>query len=74
MDRSQIEQIEIDAGTAGDLLQAAIAQIALNGSPSETTYLELTRAQQLRLQALCDDSGLWSAERANAVLAHGGRI
>ena len=38
---AQIEQMEIDAGTAGDLLQAAICQIALSGEVSEATMAVL---------------------------------
>lgn len=45
----QIEALETAAGTAGDLLQAAICQIALHGEPNEATEAALTPEQRVTL-------------------------
>lgn len=49
MNTVAIESLETSAGTAGDLLQAAICQIALNGEPNESTLDALSPAERTDL-------------------------
>lgn len=55
--RTKIEALETAAGTAGDLLQAAICQIALHGKPKEETLEALTPEQRVELHRRFDDFG-----------------
>lgn len=55
--RTQIEALETAAGQAGDLLQAAICQIALYGEPKLATLDVLSPGDRAELHRRFDDSG-----------------
>ena len=67
----QIEALETSAGIAGDLLQAAICQIALYGEPSEATEAALTPEQRVTLCTTYGDPNgddhAWLTGRAEQV-------
>lgn len=49
MTNTNIEDLETAAGKAGDIVQAAICQIALYGAPDEATQQALSPAQRVDL-------------------------
>jgi len=67
----QIEALETSAGTAGDLLQAAICQIALYGEPNEATEAALSPEQRVMLCTTYGDpngdDNSWLRSRAEQV-------
>lgn len=62
MNRTQIETLETAAGTAGDLLQAAICQIALNGEPTKATYDALSTTDRVDLHRRFDSIAIGGDE------------
>lgn len=74
MDRSHIDQMEVDAGTAGDLVQVALCQIATNGYISQATDEALTLDQRTRLANACMRDCDWQARIAQQILTDGERI
>lgn len=70
MNQTQIDQIEslqTAAGTAGDLLQAAICQIAINGEPDGLTVSALSARDQeelFRVYADQETNTEWKRQQA----------
>lgn len=66
---SQIEALETAAGQAGDLMQAAICQIALQGEPNRLTVSALSSSQReilFRTYANQDTNTDWLIDEAIA--------
>lgn len=71
MDRNKIEALEIAAGQAGDLMQAAICQLAINGDVSAGTYGALSDTERARINGMSKADA--RAECARVILDAEGR-
>lgn len=66
MTHDRIERLGESAAEHGDLLMAAICQVALDGSPRDTTLDALDSAEQARVQAMTAEA---ATEECRRVLA-----
>lgn len=53
---NRIRDLQTAAGQAGDLLQAAICQIALDGEVRERTYASLSSDERARIDGMSQDA------------------